>query len=357
MGKPKAPAAPDPAKTAAAQTGTNVTTALANAQLGNVNQYGPDGSVTYSQKGGTSFTDPTSGATYWIPQYEQTTSLSPQQQAIKAQNDNASLNLGTIANEQTGFLRGYLNKPFSLDGLGDFNINNEATERRLIELGRRRLDPAIKQRDEDLRTRLANQGFKAGSDGYARELTTQAQANNDAYTSLLLNGRQHAANEVLTQRQQRVQEALTERNQPLNEIGALMSGSQVQMPTFGAGTNQPSLPTVDYAGLVDRNYQSQLGQYQSQMAQRQGILGGLFGLGAAGIMASDRRIKKDVKRVGRLMGHNLYEYQYKGDRDDGQRHVGVMAQEVEKKRPDAVVDLSGTKHVHYGRLFEMGKAA
>lgn len=336
MGKPKAPAAPDPAKTAAAQTGTNVTTALANAQLGNVNQYGPDGSVTYSQKGGTTFTDPTSGASYWIPQYEQTTTLSPQQQAIKAQNDAASLNLGTIANEQTNFLRDYLNKPV--------NLNNEATEARLMELGRKRLDPIISQRDEDLRTRLANQGIKAGSDVYSRELNTANQANNDAYTSLLLNGRSQA-----------VQEALTQRNQPLNEIAALMSGSQVQMPTFGAGTNQPTLPTVDYAGLVNQNYQNQLGQYQSQMAQRQGILGGLFGLGAAGIMASDRRVKKDVKKVGRLMGHNLYEYQYKGERDDGRRHVGVMAQEVEKKRPDAVVDIGGTKHVRYGRLFEMGE--
>ncbi|WP_337729558.1 tail fiber domain-containing protein [Agrobacterium pusense] len=336
MGKPKAPSAPDPAKTAAAQTGTNVTTALANAQLGNVNQHGPDGSVTYRQNGGASFTDPTSGATYWIPQYEQYTTLSPQQQAIKAQNDAASQNLGTIANEQTAFLRDYLNKPV--------NLNNEATEARLMELGRKRLDPIIRQRDEDLRTRLANQGIKAGSDAYSRELGTARQANNDAYTSLLLNGRQQA-----------VQEALTQRNQPLNEIAALMSGSQVQMPTFGAGTNQPNLPTVDYAGLVDRNYQAQLGQYQSQMAQRQGILGGLFGLGAAGIMASDRRVKKDVKKVGRLMGHNLYEYQYKGERDDGRRHVGVMAQEVEKKRPDAVVDIGGTKHVRYGRLFEIGE--
>ncbi len=336
MGKPKAPAAPDPKATAAAQTGTNVTTALANAQLGNVNQYGPDGSVTYRTNGGQSFTDPTSGATYWIPQYEQTTSLSPQQQAIKAQNDSASLNLGTIANEQTNFLRDYLNKPV--------NLSNEVTEARLMELGRKRLDPIISQRDEDLRTRLANQGIKAGSDAYSRELNTSNQANNDAYTSLLLNGRQQA-----------VQEALTERNQPLNEIGALMSGSQVQMPTFGAGTNQPSLPTVDYAGLVNTNYQNQMQAYQQQQQSRAGILGGLFGLGNSMIMASDRRVKKDVKRVGRLMGHNVYEYEYKGARDDGRRHVGVMAQEAEKKRPDAVKEIGGVKHVDYGRLFSLGE--
>lgn len=337
MGKPKAPAAPDPKATAAAQTGTNVTTALANAQLGNVNQYGPDGSVTYTTNGGQTFTDPTSGAKYFIPQYEQTTSLSAAQQAIKDQNDKASLNLGTIANEQTNFLRDYLNKPVDL--------SNEATEARLMELGRTRLDPVIAQRDEDLRTRLANQGIKAGSDAYAREMGTANQANNDAYTSLLLNGRSQA-----------VQEALMQRNQPLNEIGALLSGSQVSTPQFAAGTNQPSLPTVDYAGLVNQNYQNQLGAYNSQMQQRQGILGGLFGLGGKLIGLSDKRAKEDVKPVGKLMGHKLYEYRYKGKFDDGQKHIGVMAQEAEKKRPDAVSTRpDGLKQVHYGKLFEMGE--
>lgn len=335
MGKPKAPAAPDPAKTAAAQTGTNVTTALANAQLGNVNQYGPDGSITYRQNGGTSFTDPTSGASYWIPQYEQITSLSPEQQAIKAQNDGASLNLASLGNNLSGKLGSQLTD--------NFKLGNEATEARLMELGRKRLDPVIAQRDEDLRTRLANQGIKAGSDAYAREMNTFNQGTNDAYNQLLLTGRNQANNELLT-----------EDNQRINQISALLNGGQVTMPSFG-GTNQPTLPTVDYAGLVDRNYQAQLGQYQSQMAQRQGILGGLFGLGAAGIMASDRRVKKDVKRVGRLMGHNLYEYQYKGERDDGRRHVGVMAQEAEKKRPDAIKEIGGVKHVDYGKLFELGE--
>jgi len=337
VGKPKSPAPPDPKETAAAQTGTNVATALSNAQLQNVNQYGPDGSVTYTTNGGRTFTDPTSGVSYFIPQYEQHTTLSDAQQAIKNQSDAASLNLGTIANEQTAFLRNYLNKPVDL--------SNEATEAHLFELGRQRLDPVIAQRDEALRTRLANQGIKAGSEAFDREMRNFDQGTNDAYTSLLLNGRQQA-----------VQEALTARNQPLNEIGALMSGSQVQMPTFGAGTNQPSLPTVDYAGLVNENYNQRLGAYNQQVAARNNVLGGLFGLGASMITASDRRVKRDVRKAGRLMGHNVYEYSYRGKFDDGKRHVGVMAQEVEKKRPDAVVTGDdGVKRVHYGRLFAMGK--
>lgn len=54
MGKkaPKAPAAPDPATTAAAQTQTNKDTAYWNAVLNNVNQVTPYGSLSYEQSGG-----------------------------------------------------------------------------------------------------------------------------------------------------------------------------------------------------------------------------------------------------------------------------------------------------------------
>jgi hypothetical protein len=336
MGKPKAPKAPDPKETAAAQTGTNVTTALANAQLGNVNQYGPDGSETYSTSGGQTFTDPTSGASYFIPQYNKTTTLSAAQQAIKDQNDKASLNLSTLGNNLSGKLGGQLTD--------NFKLGNEATEARLMELGRKRLDPVIAQRDEDLRTRLANQGIKAGSDAYSREMNTFNQGSNDAYTQLLLQGRNQAN-----------QELLTEDNQRINQISALMNGGQVSQPQFGQ-TNQPQLPTVDYAGLVENNYQNQMGAYNSKMQQQQGIVGGLFGLGGKLIGLSDRRAKRDIKPVGKLMGHKLYEYNYKGKFDDGQKHVGVMAQEAEKTRPDAVETRSdGLKQVNYGKLFQMGE--
>lgn len=337
MGKPKAPKAPDPKETAAAQTGTNVTTALANAQLGNVNQYGPDGSVTYTTNGSRSFRDPTSGATYDIPQYVQTTTLSPEQQAIKAQNDAASLNLGTIANQQSNFLKDYLAKPVSLD--------TAATEARTMELANQRLAPVVAQRNEDLRTRLANQGIKAGSEAYDREINNFNQGTNDAYNQLILQGHGQA-----------VQDILTQRNQPLNEISALMSGSQVGMPQFGAGTNQPSLPTVDYSGLVEQNYQNQLGAYNTQMQQTNGILGGLFGLGGKLIGLSDERAKKNIKKVGEMNGHKLYSYKYKKGKGDGKHHVGVIAQEVEKKRPDAVSERpDGLKQVDYGKLFAAGK--
>ena len=62
---PKAPKAPDPTQTAAAQTATNVDTAIANAGLSHTNQYTPDGSLEYRVTGYTPMTDQT-GKTYQL---------------------------------------------------------------------------------------------------------------------------------------------------------------------------------------------------------------------------------------------------------------------------------------------------
>ena len=80
------------------------------------------------------------------------------------------------------------------------------------------------------------------------------------------------------------------------------------------------------------------------------------GLGAAGTFAqflpflpfSDKRLKEDIKPVGKTFdGQNIYSYRFLGE----PRHqIGLMAQEVEERDPDAVVtDSRGWKHVDYGR--------
>lgn len=339
MGKPSAPKAPDPVKTAAAQTGTNVTTALANAQLNNVNQYGPDGSVTYTTSGGQNFTDPSTGKTYYVPQYNQTTKLSDAQQAIKDQTDKASLNLGTIANNQSAFLNDYLGKPVDLssENVSKY-INDHFT------------DDFNKQQDRqrtDLQTQLSNQGVKLGSAAYTNALNDYSTQRANAYDNMYGNQYNSA-----------VQQLLSQRNQPLNEISALLGGSQVQTPTFGAGTNQGSIPTTDYAGIVNQNYQNQLGAYNTKMGQYNSVIGGLFGLGGKIIGLSDERAKKNIKPLGKLMGEKIYEYEYKEGMGQAKgKHIGVMAQEVEKKNPDAVVrGDDGYRRVDYGLLFSGGNA-
>jgi hypothetical protein len=337
MGKPSAPTPPDPKETSAAQTGTSVATALANASLGNVSQVTPNGSLTFDQTGSSKFTDPYTGQTYDIPNYTATQTLSPDQQKLYDLNNRTQQNLGQIGVDQSAKIGGLLGT--------NVDLSNEAVESRLFDLGSKRLDPMFERQRDALATRLANQGVQPGSAAWKAQMDQFQQGQNDAYNQLLLNGRG-----------QSVQEILTERNQPLNEISALMSGSQVSQPNF-INKSMPTIPTTDNAGIINQNYQQQFQNYQSENQNRNALLGGLFGLGAAGIYKySDRRLKKDIKKIGKTNdGQTLYSYKYKGS-DEPQ--IGLMAQEVEKKRPEAVITTpSGYKAVNYDKAIGLMEAA
>jgi hypothetical protein len=67
-------------------------------------------------------------------------------------------------------------------------------------------------------------------------------------------------------------------------------------------------------------------------------MGGLFGLGSAGIMASDRRLKKNIVPLGEVDGLTLYRFEYI---DAPREHVGFMADEVAERFPDAVHEMPG----------------
>lgn len=327
MCAPDIPDPPSPKETSAAQTGTSVATAIANAWLGNTNKVGPDGTTTWNQSGETSFTDPYTGKTYKVPRFTETVTLSPEQQAIYSKTNAAKGNMADLAAQQSGFLKNYMAQPIDL--------NNEATEARLMELGRKRLDPVMQQRRSALETRLANQGIGAGSEAYAREMDRYGQQENDAYNSLLLQGRGQA-----------VQEALTQRNQPINEITALLSGSQVSQPNF-SGQQQPQIPTTDNAGLINTHYDQTVNKAMAEWQASQGILGGLFGLGGKIIGLSDAREKVDIRRVGTLFnGLSVYSYRYAAG---GPVQIGVMAQEVEDMMPEAIEEIGGVKIVNYER--------
>jgi hypothetical protein len=432
MSKPDAPQPPNPIATAAAQTGTNVSTAVANAYLNNVNQNTPQGSLSYDVTGSQEWTDPSTGAKYSIPRFTSNHTLSPQGQAIQTQTDATRLNLATMANSQSSRLGSLLSNPFnassgapfggtyewlansarpidSFEGGGpitrsygpedDFSSDRQRVEDALMS----RMNPQLARERGNIEQRLADQGIRYGSqayqsamDDYNRQATdtrfgaigqagqeqqrmmdmAQAQAafqnaaqgqqfqQNAAQAAFTNAGRAQMLgqekdiyNAAQNMRGQYMQEQYQARNQPINEITALMGGSQVQQPNFNAGNLGGNIPTTDYAGIMNQNFQNQMGVYNAQNANWQTLMGGAAGLGAAGIKASDERVKKNISKLGNVFAFNedaereglpIYEYEYK--RGDGRRHVGPMAQDIEKLDRGAVKNIGGVKHIDTSRV-------
>lgn len=234
----------------------NRDTAITQMQLNGVNQVNPWGSVSYQQTGSNRFQD-SQGRWVETPQFTQTTTFTPEQQAIFDKTQAAQTNLAGLAEQQSGMLQGHLSNPFSFD--------NQAAADWAYDLGASRLDPRFEREQEALATRLSNQGVAPGSRAWEAAMNQQGQTENDAYNQLMLQGRSQAFNEALTQY-----------NAPVNTITALLSGSQVSNPAQQSGaTPSAGVGGVDYTGLVQNKYQADMQNYQAGM----GGLGGLFGAG------------------------------------------------------------------------------
>lgn len=95
-------------------------------------------------------------------------------------------------------------------------------------------------------------------------------------------------------------------------------------------------------------------QQTSPLTNILGLLTG--GAGIAGAVAkSDARLKENIKPVGAMHdGQTVHQFNWK---DDPQKtpQIGLLAQEVEKVRPDAVHNIGGVKHVDYSKATEKAR--
>jgi hypothetical protein len=151
-------------------------------------------------------------------------------------------------------------------------------------------------------------------------------------------------------RQQAIQEAQFFQDRPLNILNALRTGNQAAMPTFGnvtAGSNIGAAPV--YNATADQ-YNAALQNFNIRSNQFGGLLSGLGELGGAAITKfSDRRLKQNIKHLGQLAnGLGVYAYTYIWSPES---HVGVMADEVAKIKPEALgPTVGGFATVNYGAL-------
>jgi hypothetical protein len=318
MGK-KTPKTPDPYKVADAQTQSNIQTAQEQARLGMTGQQSDLGSVQY-------VADPSSPSGY-----KAVSSLSPEEKALLTQQQGTRAALGTNIDNT-------ISTPFSLDA-------SRGTH--LADINKTFLDPQWDQQSKALESTLLNKGIRPGSEQYDIAMRQFGQQKDDAYNKMFLDAFSTANNA-----------ALTERNLPISDYAAL-NGLK---PATPAPVNTPA-PGVSTTPVGQYVYDSSKQNQANAAAANQGLYGlaGTLGSAYAGssagsaaitaLLASDRRIKTDIKRVGKLdNGLPVYAFRYKFGPAGMQ--IGLMADEVKELHPEAVVAINGIDHVNYAQAVQ-----
>lgn len=143
-------------------------------------------------------------------------------------------------------------------------------------------------------------------------------------------------------------EAIQRRGQPLNELNALLTGQQVNMPNMPNTPMAGRAPGVDYTGAADAQYGAAMQGANFQQGQINSFLGAAASLGGA-YMFSDRRLKHRIRTVGVLSsGVRVVHYEYVGLPG---AQIGVIAQELQQVQPEAVsMHPSGYLMVDYSQV-------
>lgn len=261
-----------------------------------------------------------------------------------------------------------------------------------------RLDPQWEQRSDQLEAKLVAQGLRPDDPAYKQAMENMGRERTDAYQQAqygsIMGGGQEASRTIGDQRAGREQdmsemlrsgqfgnqaagqafgmeqsaggqnfqqqssqsqqqsqmrdaqlkEEMTKRGFSLNEINAIISGQQVQMPTAPGFNTAGRTAGADYSGAARDQYSGELDQFSADQALTQGILSAAGGMGSSAMMMCDRRLKTNISRIGVFKQYPLYLFKYIW----GEWAVGVMADEVNS---DAVImTSSGFAAVDYRRI-------
>ena len=189
----------------------------------------------------------------------------------------------------------------------------------------------------------------------------QNLANNQTNANILNTGYTNAQN--VAQQQQGAQLSAQQANlarlsgagQQLANIGttAETTGLNAANQQFAQGTGEQQTSQAGLTALYNQfqqqqAYPFQTAQFLADIAEGTGSLSGSTTTSTQpSSFFSDRRLKTDIKKIGETdRGLPIYRFKYKGD-DREQVHIGLMAQDVEKVKPEAVGESGGYKTVDY----------
>lgn len=314
---PSPPQAPNPASVAQAQGAADINTAIAQGIMNHTTQVTPYGTNAYTQTG----TQDVNGNA--VPQYQQTVSLTPQQQALFNTQQQTQQGLANAGQQALGNLN---LSPLNFSSLPQFasNINTQGLQpiptagqftqdannaaQNVYGSEFSLVNPFLQQQQESLNASLANQGIGQGSEAYnnaqtqlgaqqATQLNSLAQGavgqgyqvQNQLYNQALagqgqgFGQAQAQASQADLARQQGISEQTLQQNQPINVLSAILQGNPAAgTPSFPASTQTGVAPT-DVLGAYGLQQSGANALYGAQAAQQSGLYGGLGSLGGGAL--------------------------------------------------------------------------
>lgn len=192
--------------------------------------------------------------------------------------------------------------------------------------------------DASILSGLLNQGFSQAQ-GVAQQQQGAQLSADQANLARLMAGGQQIAGLGATGQQAALQGA----------------GAQLEAGGLGQQTEQAGLTALYNQFMQQQAYPFQVAQFLANVAMGTGALSGSTTTTTQPApFFSDRRLKEGIRRVGKTDdGMPIYTYRYKGD-PSGQTHMGLMADEVERRKPEAVGLAAGYKTVDYDRATKAG---
>ncbi len=269
MCAPSPPPAPDYAGAAKEQGAANVEAARTQGKINNPNVINPYGTQTVTWNG---------------DQPTMTQQFSPEQQAIFDQSNKNKLGLNELAGQGTDAAKGVIGQQVDFGGIPAAPTAGKVNQR-VIDAMMGRVNEDYGKATDENNSSLIAAGIRPGTKAYDDRMQLLQRGKNDASQQAVLAGTQQGNVEFGQDTQSRkdaIAEYLSKRQVPLNEITALMSGSQVNNPfaTPGYAQNGQVAPAPVFGATQQQGAWDQ-GLYNVGAAQAGNMQSGLFGLGGA----------------------------------------------------------------------------
>jgi hypothetical protein len=238
--------------------------------------------------------------------------------------------------------------------------------------------PMLDQNREATEAQLANQGLARGSKAWENEMRRVDDTEARAQLQAIDSGRAEAdqmfkqdlsrgqfdesqlTGDIMRSvqaggfnnqnRQSAIGEEQSRRSQSLNELNALLNGTQVQQPNMPGFSGAAQAGGSSLSDSLTKQYQADANRASQENAQT-GQAASMASMAAMMYFFSDARLKEHIEYTGDFIaGVPVADFKYRGVPGTIR---GVIAQDVLRVHPHAVVvDISGFYKVNYSELLK-----